>query len=85
MEPNVVRNYLNMVLKLRPSYILLRNLREGKQLKKDKVIGVKKATKTQDYINFLKKDYFLLEKNVIPFGYRTFDNFNSELLLFKRI
>ena len=85
MEPNVVRNYLNMVIKLKPSYILLRNLREGKQLKQDKIIGVKKATRTQDYINYLKKDYSLLEKNVIPFGYRTFDNFNSELLLFKRI
>jgi hypothetical protein len=63
---------------------LLRNLREGKNLKKNKVIGVEKAIKSRDYVNFLKKSYTIVNINVIPFGFRTYDNFNSELMLFKR-
>ena len=34
MEPEVVKNYLLKVINLKPKYILLRNLREGKQIKK---------------------------------------------------
>lgn len=85
MEPNVVKNYLDVISRLKPNYILLRNLREGKKLKKGQIMGVKKAIKSQYYINSLKKNYSIINRNVIPFGYRTFDNFNSELLLFKRI
>ena len=36
MEPEVVKNYLLKVINLKPKYILLRNLREGKQIKKKK-------------------------------------------------
>jgi putative sugar O-methyltransferase len=85
MEPHVVKNYLNIIIKLKPEYILLRNLREGKQLKKAQSVGVEKMIKFEDYVFFLKKNYYLLNKNVIPFGYRTFDNFNSELLIFRKI
>jgi putative sugar O-methyltransferase len=84
MEPHIVKNYLNIVSRLKPNYILLRNLREGKNLKKNKVIGVEKAIKSRDYVNFLKKSYTIVNINVIPFGFRTYDNFNSELMLFKR-
>ena len=85
MEPDVVKNYLNRVVRLKPNYILLRNLREGKNLKKASFTGVEKAIKSRDYINFLKKNYSIANRNVTPFGFRTLDNFNSELLLFKRI
>jgi len=85
MEPNVVANYLNYISKLKPKYILLRNLREGKQIKKKNKIGVKKPTKLKDYINCLKSNYKLVARNTIPFGYLTYDNFHSELLLFKKI
>jgi hypothetical protein len=85
MEPNIVKNYLDIVSRLKPNYILLRNLKEGKNLKKGVIIGVEKAIKSEDYVSFLKKNYFIVNRNVIPFGFRTLDNFNSELLLFKRI
>ena len=84
MEPNVVKNYLNIVTKLKPKYILLRNLREGKQKRKKSITGVEVQTKSKNYIFYLKKNYNLIAKNTIPFGYKTFDNFNSELLLFKK-
>ena len=85
MEPNIVKNYLNIVSKLGPKYILLRNLREGKQLmpgEEDAV--VKKQTKLEHYKKFLDKRYKLLSTNVIPFGYKTYDGFHSELFLFVR-
>jgi putative sugar O-methyltransferase len=85
MEPNIVKNYLDIVSRLKPDYILLRNLKEGKNLKKCAIVGVEKAIKSEDYVIFLKKNYSIVNRNVIPFGFRTFDNFNSELLLFKRI
>ena len=84
MEPNIVKNYLNKIIKLKPKYVLLRNLKEGKQLKKKNRLGVEKATKSNNYINYLKNKYKLINKNTIPFGYKTFDNFNSEILLFKK-
>ena len=46
--------------------------------------GVVKQTKPSHYKKFLKKNYRLLSSNVIPFGYKTFDGFHSELFLFKK-
>lgn len=85
MEPFIVQNYIKHILRLKPKYILLRNLREGKQkVTKKNSIGVKRQIKSKLYISLLKKSYSLIEKNVIPFGYKTYDNFNSEILIFKR-
>jgi len=86
MEPEVLANYAKIISKLRPKFILLRNLKEGKQLKKDiKSVGVKKQIKFKNYLNIWKKfNYNLVAKNVIPFGYKTWDNYNSEILIFKR-
>ena len=61
----------------------MRNLREGKQLKKKGKIGVKRATKKKDYIKFLKKNYKLIFSSVKVYGFETFDKYNSELLIFK--
>ena len=84
MEPHVVKNYLLKVLKLNPKYILLRNMREGKQIKKKNKIGVKNPVKFNHYHMFLKKKYELINMNVVPFGFKTYDNFHSELLIFKK-
>ena len=85
MEPHIVQNYLNHVKRLNPEWILLRNMREGKQLKtKESNVGVEKPIKKDDYINMIRDSYTLIESNVIPFGYKTVDGFNSELLLFKK-
>lgn len=84
MEPKLVRNYLHKVSNLNPKYILMRNLREGKQKFKKNSVGVKKPILSSDYVNYLSKRYKLINRNTDPFGYLTYDNFHSELLLFKK-
>ena len=84
MEPDIVENYLKHIIKFKPTWILLRNMKEGKQkLTSKNKVGVIKPIKSENYIELLKKYYLLIERNTIEFGYRTVDNFNSELLLFK--
>jgi len=84
MEPDVVQNYLEQVARLESKYILLRNLREGKEVAlKDSDVGVKKPTKSDDYDRYLP-GYDLVAVNVLPFGYETIDGFNSELRLYRR-
>jgi putative sugar O-methyltransferase len=85
MEPEIVKNYLDIVSKLNAKYILLRNIREGKQLKtKNNKVGVNKKITHMHYKKFLKKKYRLLSTNIIPFAHRTHDGFHSELYLFEK-
>ena len=83
MEPDIVRNYIKMVQQLRPKLVLIRNLREGKQIINDNRLGVKTPILRENYIEMFS-DYSLVKSNVLEFGYRTADGFNSELLLFER-
>ncbi len=84
MEPDIVQNYLAQVCRLKSKYVLLRNLREGKEIAlKDSDVGVKKPTKSDDYDRYLPK-YDLVAVNVLPFGFETIDGFHSELRLYKR-
>ena len=83
MEPKIVKKYLTEVMRLKPKYILLRNLREGKQVSKNGSLGVRAPVKTSNYLSYLPS-YKLVKSNVLPFGYITSDNFHSELLVFKR-
>jgi hypothetical protein len=84
MEPPIVANYLAQVDRLQAKYVLLRNLREGKAVKSERVQhGVETPILGGDYDGFLAA-YDLLATNVRPFGYRTIDGFHSELRLYKR-
>jgi hypothetical protein len=83
MEPDIVKNYLNIVSSLEPDVILLRNMKEGKQKATKATVGVISPIMSKDYGKFLPH-YELVSSNIIPFGYTTMDDFNSELLLFKR-
>jgi putative sugar O-methyltransferase len=84
MEPHIVQNYFSYVDRLQSTWILLRNMREGKQVKKTaEDIGVKQPILTDDYIRMLP-NYQLISRQVHPFGFKTVDNYHSELLLFKR-
>jgi putative sugar O-methyltransferase len=84
MEPFVVANYLAHVDRLNARWVLLRNMREGKQLRTAEcAVGVETPITTDSYISFLPK-YELVQANVVPFGFRTVDGFHSELLLFRR-
>ena len=84
MEPDVVQNYLHHVDRLKTRWVLLRNMREGKQLKRDGNPGVTTPIKTDDYLGMLP-NYRLIARNVHPFGYETVDGYHSELMLYKRI
>ena len=83
MEPEIVENYLQKVKALNAKWLLLRNMREGKQLRKDNRFGVDKPIFSKDYIKMLG-GYELIGTNVYPFGYKTIDEFHSEIMLFKR-
>jgi putative sugar O-methyltransferase len=82
MEPPIVKNYLGHVTRLGARWILLRNMREGKQLRKNDWVGVETPILGDDYLTMLP-GYELVERNVIPFGYQTVDGFHSELLLLR--
>lgn len=83
MEPHIVRNYLAHVARLAPRWILLRNIREGMIVKKEPgSLGVHIPIVSDDYPAMLP-GYELVERNVLPFGYRTVDDFHSELLLLR--
>lgn len=83
MEPDILQNYLNHVKRLGADWVLLRNMREGKQLRSQHRVGVDKPIFFEDYIAMLE-GYELVDNNVIPFGFKTVDGFHSELMLFKR-
>jgi putative sugar O-methyltransferase len=83
MEPHIVKNYLDHVTRLGAKWILLRNMKEGKNVSKGKDLGVIKPILGDDYLTMLP-DYNLIARNVIPFGFETVDNFNSELILLKK-
>jgi putative sugar O-methyltransferase len=85
MEPPVVRNYLSHVARLGTRWVLLRNMREGKQKRSSThQLGCDDPVKGDDYQTMLP-GYELVERNVHPFGYRTVDGYHSELLLLRRV
>ena len=83
MEPHIVKNYLEHVTRLGTRWVLLRNLREGAQLRKNNWVGVDKQIIGDDYLAMLP-EYKLVERNVLPFGYQTVDGYHSELLILRR-
>jgi len=80
MEPDVVRAYLNEINRLKPSYLLLRNIKEGKQKRRRNTAGVISPVKAQDYTDWLDQ-YELIAADSFTFGNVTADNFHSELTL----
>ena len=64
MEPLIVKNYVKHIAKLSPSYVLLRNLKEGKQKSKGGSLGVKNPIYSEDIKYF--ENYDLIARNIIP-------------------
>lgn len=83
MEPFVVRRYLEEIFRLEPSYLLLRNIREGKQKKTTGHAGVNEPIKATDYESWLTPMYELEASDSQIFGFITADGFHSELSLWK--
>jgi len=84
MEPEVVQNYCNHISRLKPKYILLRNILEGKKKQSDdSPYGVTEPIVGDDYDTFLP-EYKLLATDSSIFGFKTEDNFHSQLRLYAR-
>ena len=83
MEPKIVKNYLSHVARLGTDWVLLRNIREGKQVRTSGSVGVETPILSADYLAMLP-DFKLVDRNVLPFGFRTVDGYHSELLLLRR-
>jgi putative sugar O-methyltransferase len=84
MEPHIVRNYLAHVARLGARWVLLRNIREGKQKRaRGQLAGVETPIFGDDYLDMLPA-YALVDRNVHPFGFRTVDGYHSEVLLLRR-
>jgi len=84
MEPDVVQNYCNHIDRLKPKYILLRNILEGKRKQsKDFQAGVKEPILGNDYDKFLP-NYELIATDSAIYGFITEDNFHSQLRIYKR-
>ena len=83
MEPDIVTNYLKQVVRLNANWIMLRNMREGKQLSTEHRIGVESPIYSEDYVKMLP-NYKLVATNVWPYGFKTVDGYHSEIMLFKR-
>lgn len=85
MEPQMVRNYLSQVDRLGARWLLLRNIREGKQKRTTlNSIGVENPIRGDDYIGMLP-GYELVARNVHPFGFQTVDGYHSEILILRRV
>jgi len=83
MEEDVVENYLSLVIKLNPRFILIRHIKEGKQRKtRENPTGVLKPI-TPDFYESILTDFDQLYRDSIPFGFITPDNYHSEILIYK--
>jgi len=83
MEPDIVDNYLKQIVRLNADWVMLRNMREGKQLRSEHRIGVDSPICSDDYIEMLP-GYKLVDTNVWPYGFKTVDDYHSEIMLFKK-
>ena len=83
MEPEIVTNYLQQVVRLDADWVMLRNMREGKQLSTEHRIGVDNPVYSEDYVGMLP-NYQLASKNVWPYGFKTVGGFHSEIMLFRK-
>lgn len=83
MEPPVVAKYLYPVDCLQTRWVLLRNLREGKQARRGPgTMGVEVSIRADDYVGMMP-GYELVDRSVLPLGFRTVDGFHFELLLLR--
>lgn len=85
MEPRIVENYCRHIRRLRPDFILLRNIKEGKRTRdKEYPGGVIDPILGDDYNNFFP-EYELVDTNTTIFGYETEDGFHSELRFYRHL
>ncbi|MBF9032833.1 putative sugar O-methyltransferase [Rhodobacterales bacterium HKCCE2091] len=84
MEPDVVSNYLAHVTRLSPKWILLRNMREGKQRRSETNPAGVVDPITIDFYSTELTGYELVDTDTTLFGHRTSDGFHSDVLILRR-
>jgi len=85
MEPKIVENYCQHIRRLKPGFILLRNIKEGKKTKdKENPVGVIDPILGDDYNTFFP-EYELVDTNTTIFGHETEDGFHSELRFYRHV
>ena len=84
MEPEIVNNYCKYIRELNPEFILLRNIKEGKKKKDENIVyGVEKPILADDYDTFFPEyDLVAIDSSIL--GFKTEDNFHSQLRVYKR-
>ena len=82
MEPHIVKNYISHVQRLSTKWVLLRNMREGKQLATDNHVGVKQQITTDNYLEYFC-DYEFVKSSVLEYGFETVDGYSSELMVLR--
>jgi putative sugar O-methyltransferase len=85
MEPEIVKNYISLVMPLTRKYVILRNSRHGKRMASaDHLIGVKKQTSLDMMIDWFS-DFELVNRDSLVFGNESrFGAFRSEVAILKR-
>lgn len=84
MEPDVVSNYLQKIDRLEPKWILIRHIREGKQVRSaSNPVGVERPTTPSIYADELKH-YRQVYQDCDLYGYRTADDFHSDIIILQR-
>lgn len=84
MEPEIVNNYCKYIRELNPEFILLRNIKEGKKKKDENTVyGVENPILADDYDTFFPEyDLVAIDSSIL--GFKTEDNFHSQLRVYKR-
>jgi putative sugar O-methyltransferase len=81
MEPDVVKNYVDDVRRLRVKTVLIRNIREG--MKKAPPYTVDEPVKSSDYPRYFS-DCDLLAQDSSIYGEDYVDGFHSDVMIFGR-
>ena len=84
MEPAVTKRYIKELTRWNPTYLLLRNIKEGKQLATSLTAGVKEPITSSDYQAWLCDQYTLVASDSLVYGFVTADDFHSEISLWRK-
>ena len=84
MEPETVNNYLSHVVRLKPKYILLRNLREAKNTQQNLWAGKNSKLKYQNIVKLFKKNQkkTITTKTYIKFLDKEYKLLNKDVYTF---
>jgi putative sugar O-methyltransferase len=84
MEPHVVDNYIEQVIRLGAKYVLLRNSTTGKPIKTGADVGVQEPVVRESYLHMFE-GYELIASDRVLFGHVTEGGLTSEVMILRKI